>query len=74
MDCNQLKLDFGEGMLSDHPRTLKEVAAYYAVSTKVVRRWLQCHGLGDLACRRGTGMGYYFTVAELRRMAEVLGE
>ncbi len=72
---NQLSMDFGsEVNLSDRPRTLKEVAAYYGVSARVVRGWLCCHQLRDLAYRRGTGRGYYFTVAELRRMAEVLGE
>ena len=68
-------MDFGsEVNLSDHPRTLKEVSAYYGVSSRVVRGWLRSHQLSDLAHRRGTGRGYYFTVAELRRIAEVLGE
>jgi len=70
----QLSLDFGEGMLSDHPRTMKELAAYYGVGHRVVRRWMRNNGLADLARRRGTGQGYYYTIAELRRIAQVLGE
>lgn len=72
----QLALEFppAEESLSARPRNLKEVSAYYGVDTRVVRGWLRRYGLDDLAKRRGTGSGYYYTVAELRRMAEVLGE
>lgn len=60
--------------LSDRPRTMKEVAAYYGVGTKVVRAWMRQYGLADLASRRGRGRPYYYTILELRRIAEVLGE
>lgn len=63
-----------EEKLADHPRTLKEIAAYYGVGTKVVRAWLRKYHLDDLADRRHQGLGYYYTIAELRRMAEILGD
>lgn len=59
--------------LTDRPRTLKEVAAFYGVSVYVVRGWLRTYGLTDCANRRATGRGYYFTIAELQQIAEVLG-
>lgn len=60
--------------LTSRPRTLKEVAAFYGVSVYVVRGWLRQHGLETFANRRSSGRGYYFTIAELRKIAEVLGD
>lgn len=69
-----MKTDPAIENLTDRPRTLKEVASFYGVSQKVVRSWFLRYGLDDLATRRANGRGYYFTIAELRRIADTLGD
>lgn len=52
-------------------RNKGEVAAYYGVTPRVVNAWLRQYGLGDLVKRSGS---YYYTPAELRRMASLFGD
>lgn len=62
-----------QGTLATHPRTLGEIAEYYHVSARTVRRWLKRAGLEELTVRRGSGSRFY-TILELRRIAEALGD
>ena len=58
--------------LDSKPRTIKELAAAYSVSQRTMRKWLRRHPQTALIYQfRG---GYYFTILDVRRIMQALGE
>ena len=51
------------------PRTLKELAAYYEVDKRTLKKWLSCPTLANI--RPETG--YYFSVNQIKTIIKHLG-
>lgn len=60
-----------EERLADKPRGVGETARWYGVDRRTLRGWLQRVGLHDLADWRSRRL---FTVKELERISEAIGE
>lgn len=58
--------------LAARARNFGEIADYYGVSPKVMRRWMRRQGLGDML-KRGSG-SYYYTPSDLARIGSVFGD
>lgn len=56
--------------LTAQPRTLKEIAIYYKVDTKTVKKWLSCNTLKDIKPESGR----YYSIRQLKLIVEHLGE
>lgn len=56
--------------VTDKPRTLKELAVFYQVSTKTFKSWLNCDTLGNMRPENG----YYYSIAQLKIIVNHLGE
>jgi len=57
--------------LTDKPRFLSELAIAYNVNKKTFKDWLFCETLKDIMNSRKK---YYFTISEVKRIVEHLGE
>jgi hypothetical protein len=60
-----------EQKITDRPRYLSELAREYGVSEKTFKSWLQCPQLCDIVKDKNR---YYFTILEVKRIIEHLGE
>lgn len=60
-----------EEHLADRPRGIGETARWYGVDRRTLRGWLLRVGLHELADWRSRRL---FTVKELERIAEAIGE
>lgn len=56
--------------ITDKPRTLKELAAYYEVDTRTFKNWLKCKTLEGITRENG----YYFSINQVKQIVEHLGE
>ena len=57
--------------ITDRPRYLSELAREYNVSKNTFKSWLQCPQLKDIIADKNR---YYFTISEVKRIVEHLGE
>lgn len=55
--------------ITDKPRTLKELAAYYEVDTRTFKKWLECETLSGIKPYKG----YYFSINQVNKICEHLG-
>ena len=56
-------------MITDKPRTITQLARYYCVDVRTMRKWLACatlNGIKPLA-------GRYYTIAQVKVICEHLG-
>lgn len=60
-----------EEHLYSHPRTMKELTVWYGVDRRTIKGWLIRKGLDSLVVGRRVR---YFTIDELRKIAEAIGE
>lgn len=56
--------------ITDKPRTLKELAAYYEVDTRTFKSWLNCKALEGIKPESG----YYYSINQVKKIVEHLGE
>ncbi len=57
--------------LTARPRTLKELAAAYGVSTKTMRKWIvACPAIAFTKPLTG----YYYSILQVQQIVEALGE
>lgn len=56
--------------ITDKPRTLKELAAFYQVNTKTFKKWLNCETLRNIRPENG----YYYSISQLKLIVSHIGE
>lgn len=56
--------------ITDKPRTLKELAAFYQVNTKTFKNWLNCETLRNIRPENG----YYYSISQLKLIVSHIGE
>lgn len=54
--------------IDDRPRLLGELAAYYDVSVRTMKKWLQCGALSHIK-----PTGYYYSIKQVQVIVEHLG-
>lgn len=59
-----------EGKLTSQPRTLKELAAYYKVSARTMKKWLSCKTLEHIIPESG----YFYSIKQVKFIVAHLGD
>lgn len=57
--------------ITDKPRLLSEMASWYGVNVKTFKSWLKCKTLSNILDQK---IGSYFSIAQVRRIVDHLGE
>ncbi|HQB20416.1 MAG TPA: hypothetical protein PK495_07550, partial [Bacteroidales bacterium] len=57
--------------LTDKPRTLSEIANFYSVSKKTMKKWLDCETLRPILRNK---VGSYYSIYHIEKIIEHLGE
>lgn len=56
--------------IASRPRLLKELAEYYKVSTKTMKKWLSCNTLSSVVPE----IGNFYSIRQVKEIINHLGE
>jgi len=54
--------------INDSPKTLKELAEFYQVSSRTFKKWLSCNSLQSIE-----RIGNFYSISDINKIVEHLG-